>query len=116
MTIKRWKRILNKVTHKEAALRSGLYQALRLQQVIGGHHGIGAHILLARTLAHRRQARARRQQPRAYAIGQALSQLLGQGQRCLARQGNGHGFKAADCIDANTNTEAIIVGLSVLEL
>ncbi|MPN59405.1 hypothetical protein SDC9_207126 [bioreactor metagenome] len=91
MTILIFQRILHNVAHIKAALRPGLDQPLGLQQVVGGHHRVGAHALLARAFTHRGQARASRQQPRAYALGQTLGQLLGQGQGRLAGQGDGHG-------------------------
>ncbi len=47
LSILRLKRILCNISYK-AALWPGLDQALRLQQVISGDHGIGAHALLAR--------------------------------------------------------------------
>ncbi len=67
------------IAHEEAALALGLHQALGLQLVVGGDHGVRAHALLARALAHRGQARAGGQQPRADALGKALGQLVGQG-------------------------------------
>jgi hypothetical protein len=67
------------LAHKKPPVLARLHQPLRQQLVIGRHHGGRAHAVLLRALPHRRQARARGQQPVADALGKARRQLLGQG-------------------------------------
>ncbi len=72
LSILRLKRILCNILYK-AALWPGLDQALRLQQVISGDHGIGAHALAgARTRALMAGA-SRRQQPGACSASRSAS-------------------------------------------
>jgi len=105
--------LLRQIADIEAALSARLHQALRQQLVVGRHHGIGAHALLARAIAHRGQARASGQQARANALGEALGQLFGQGAVGGADQ---HGAAFSGCTDAYTSTVYVFVRLTVLEL
>jgi hypothetical protein len=72
------RRIERGIAHKKTAVLARHHQALRQQLVVGGHHGGDAHALLLGAQAHRGQARARRQQAAAYALGKARRELFGQ--------------------------------------
>jgi len=60
-------------------LPARLDQALRLQLIVGGDDGVGTDAMTPRTLAHRRQPRARRHQTLANLLRIAGRQLFGEG-------------------------------------
>ena len=59
-----------RLAHEKPAVAARLHQPLRQQLVIRRDHRRRADLMLLRALAHRRQARARREQPRANALGE----------------------------------------------
>jgi ABC transport system ATP-binding/permease protein len=104
--------------HEEAALRPRLDQALRLQQVVGRHHGAGLTPCAARSRAPRAAARPA-PAGAADALGKALRQLLGQRGAGPARSGRVRGLgqgghRAVWSVAASTDRETVLVSVSLL--
>ncbi len=55
-----------------------LHKALGKKEIVGRHHRVRAHALLACAFAHRRQPRSGRQQAGTYAVRKPLGELFGQ--------------------------------------
>ena len=76
---RRARRFAGCLANEEATLPARFDEALRLQLIVGGDDGVGTDAVTPRTLAHRRQPRARRHQTLANLLRIAGRQLFGEG-------------------------------------